>query len=180
MGAEGGRNLKREWWLSGGIIVGTLAASVVTLAFLSGDLSGQAAAIISDRGFIAGQNAALGNFAALKSDAAKAAPYMDAMRGLLPTHDALIGFPEWLNTVGGSHKVSVSVTFTGNDVAASGDTPGSQSFSLSATGAGSDVTSFLDDIETKAQGYLLSIDSFDLVNEGTDYRLTAQGNVFSQ
>jgi hypothetical protein len=180
MEAELGKSFKKEWWMSGSIIVGTLVIAAAILYILSGDLSGQAGQIVADRAFIAGQNAALSDFAALKSNAANAVPYTNAMQKLLPTHDQLIGFPGWLASQGDVHNVSVSSAFQGTNTPATASAPGSDSFSLSATGAESDLAAFLGDLETKAQGYLLTIDSFELISEGGNYRLSAQGRVFSQ
>lgn len=177
---ESVHSFKKEWWISGGILLGSILITAAALYFLLSDLAGQAQTIMADRGTIAEQNAVLSNFAVLKSDAVKAAPYMSAMQELLPTHDALIGFPSWMNGVAAAHNVSVTIAFQGSDIAATASMPGSDGFSMSAMGAESDLVAFINDLENQAQGYLISIDSFELVNQGGSYRLSAQGRVFSQ
>ncbi len=180
MESADGHSFKKEWWLSGGILLGAFLAAAVALYLLAGDLAAQSAKIAADRAFIAQENAVLGNFAALKSDAQKAAPYTNAMNQLLPTHDALIGFQSWLNTLAGAHNVSVSSAFSGANAPATDAAPGSDGFSLRATGAEEDLVAFLGDMEAKSQQYLVAIDSFGFVNEGGNYALSAQGRVFSR
>lgn len=175
-----GRNLKREWWLSGGILVGTLAIAAAGLYLMSNDIAAQSAKIASDRESIASQTAILSDFASLKSDAVKAQPYTAAMEQLLPTHDALIGFQGWITGVGTVHNVNISVSFTGSNTAATGGAPGSDDFSLQAAGNLSDILAFIDEIETKSQQYLVNFGSFQLAYQNSNYVFTAQGQVFSR
>lgn len=167
-------------WVSIGIIGGAIVTAAVALYFLSNNIDAQASQIVSDKTTAARETEAVSMLARLESDAAQAAPYAAAMEQLLPTHDALIGFPQWVVGIGQAHAVSASVTFQGSGVPAAATTPGSDSFSLVATGALPDIVSFLDDIEVNVPGFLLTIDSFELVNNGAQYELSAQGRVFSR
>ena len=173
-------NFKKQLWISFGIIFGAIAVASIALYFLSSDLDAQAAKIISDKTLVAQRAAIVGVLASLKSNAVQATQYADAMNKLLPSHDELIGFPQWIASVSQAHNVSVSVVFRGDNTTATNSTPGSDGFSLSATGAAADIVAFLNDLEARSPGFLLAIDSFDLTNNASSYQLSVQGRVFSR
>lgn len=163
-----------------GIVLGATAAATTGLYFLSADITVQANKIIFDRALVERQAAVVGILAGLKSDAPKAAQYVDAMKKLLPTHDELIGFSPLLDTLGRTHSVSVTFSFRGDNTAATESLVGSDGLNLSVTGASGDIMAFFDDMETKIPGFLLSIETFDLVKADAGYRLTMQGRLFSR
>lgn len=171
---------KTRLWISFGIVIVALAGASAAFYFLSGDLHAQATQIIADKTSVAQQAAVVGTLANLKSDSVKAAGYASAINQLLPSHDELIGFPQWVAAAGEAHNVQASVVFQGENATSTGSSPGSDGFSLSAAGTEADLVAFLDDIEIQAPGFLIAIDSFDLINSGPSYQLTAQGRVFSQ
>ncbi len=172
--------LKRQLVIGFGVIGGSAAVALVALYFLAGSMTAQADKTTADQSSIAEETAMVSVLARLKSSAPEAAAYSAALTKLLPTHDNLIGFSPWLSAIAKTHNVSVSVAFQGGAAAATDAAPGSDGFSMTANGAAADLTAFLTDIETEAPGFLLSIDSFDLSNDGASYRLSAQGRVFSQ
>ena len=173
-------DLKKQLWMDFGIIFGCIAVASAALYFLESNLASQTAKIVAEKTAEAQQIAAVGILASLKDDAVQAAPYLTAMNQLLPTHDALIDFPQWMASVGQSNAVSVSVSFQGNAAPATATAPGTDPFSFSATGSAADLAAFLDDVEMKTPGFLVAIDSFDLLDIGPAYRLTGQGRVFSR
>lgn len=174
------RSFRLQLWISAGIIFGSMAAAAAGLYFLSNDLAAQSAKIVNDKNFIAAQTAVVGELASLKNEEAESVPYLTAMQKLLPTHDQLIGFPGWVDALAQAHGVSASVSFTGQKADATASSPASDAFSLEVSGPPSGIVSFLADMETKASGYLLAIDSFDFRTNGSDYSLAAQGRVFSR
>lgn len=167
-------------WVSVSVIGGAVVAAALALYFLSNAIDTQASQIVSDKTTAAQQTEAVSMLAHLESDAAQAAPYAAAMEQLLPTHDALIGFPQWITGIGQAHAVSASVTFQGSGVPATPTAPGSDNFSLITTGALPDIVSFMEDAEANVPGFLLSLDSFELVNNGAQYEFSVQGKVFSR
>ncbi len=172
---------KRQLWLGFGIIWGGVAVAAVALYFLSGSLSAHATKIVTDKALLARQTAVIGALASLKRDAAKSVTYKIAFNKLLPTHDELIGFSQWLNTIGRAHSVSPTISFRGGNIAATDAAPGSDGFFLNVTGGAADLVAFLDDLELRAPGFLLAIDSFNLANRGSDgYQLSVQGRLFSR
>lgn len=173
-------NFQKKLWINFGVIFGAVAIAATAIYFLSNDLTAQADKIVSDKTLIAKQTAAVGAFAGLKSDAPVAAQYEAAMKKLLPVHDDLINFSQWLTSVGSSHHVSVSFAFQGGLTAATADVPGSDAFSMSATGSSADLLAFLTDIEIQNQSFLISISSVNLTSNGADYRLSTVGTVFSR
>lgn len=174
------RNFGKHLLLSSGVVLAAIAIASAALYYLSNDLDAQATKIISDKTLVAQQSAVVSVLASLKSDAVQAAQYAAAMAKLLPSHDELIGFPQWVNALGEKHEVSVSVVFQGNNTAVTASSPGSDGFSLNATGAAGNLVDFLSDLETQAPGFLLAIDSVDLTSGGSGYQLSLRGRVFSR
>ena len=170
----------RQWFMSGAIILVAVALAVTAFYYLARDLEKETAQIAADRMFIADQTAILGTLAALKSAETQSAPYLAAMQKLLPTHDGLIGFPQWIAGLASADAVTASVSFTGNNVSASDSVAGSDGFSLSVSGSPSAIAAFLDDLGVKAAGYLIAIDSFTFINGGAGGTLTLQGRIFSR
>ncbi|HEX4104478.1 MAG TPA: hypothetical protein VHZ04_03350 [Candidatus Paceibacterota bacterium] len=173
-------NFRKQLWLSGGVVVAAIVLATVGLYIFSGDIATNAQKIVEDKNLIADQNAALGVLATLEASAPKAATYLTAMQTLLPTHDALIGFSTWLAGIAQTDNVTASFSFTGNNAPPTASTPGTDSFTLGVDGSAAAIASFLQDIEFNAPGFLLSVDSFSLTSQGTNYHLAAQGKVFSQ
>ncbi len=169
----------KRWWTSMGIVLGAIVIASVALYFLSNDLTAQADKIVNDQAMLAAQTATVNALAHLKADAPQAAVYAAAMGKLLPTHDNLLGFPQWLVALGQSHHVAVSSAFQGQSAIATAATPGIDGFSMTATGASTDLVAFLRDLEGSSV-FLLSIDSVNLTNNGSAYQLNAQGKLFSR
>ncbi len=170
----------RQLWLSFGIIMVSIGAAAYGLYYFSGNITTAADKIISDKNLISRQASVVSILAHLKNDAPLAASYDAAMNKLLPTHDQLIGFQQWVMDQGSKNGVDATFNFRGDNVAASPTSYGTDGFSLSVSGSEPAVTAFLEGIEIKADAYLLSIDSFDIVKDGNIYRLSLQGRVFSR
>lgn len=174
------KNFKKSLFVSIGIILAAIIAASGALYFFSNDLSGKTDKILSDKTMITERSAAVASLAQLKHDAPIAAAYTDAVNKLLPTHDDLIGFPNWIDGLAQAHNVGITVAFTGSNVPANGNLPGTDSFSLTATGALADLAAFLEDIELHAQNFIATIDTFNVVSSGSSYSLSLQGKVFSR
>ncbi len=174
------RDLKRQLQISIGIIAAAIAVASIALYFFSNNIAAQADKIVSDRARIAEENTALSVLASLKSEAAQAAPYTPVLESILPTHDKLVGLPQALNALGEVHNVLVLFAFKGGGTVATVSAPGSDDFSLVATGSPSDLVAFLNDLEAEASGFIIAIDSFDFASSGAAYILTAQGRAFSR
>lgn len=173
-------NFKKQLWWSVGAVLAAIVLATVALYMYAGDLASQAQQIMSANALVSKQSAAVGVLATLESEAPRAAPYLTAFNTLLPTHDELIRFSDWLSGIAAAHQVTTSFSFTNSNSAAAADTPGTDGISLSAEGSADNLAAFLQDIEFQAPGFLLSIDSFTLTNQGQDYHLAAQGRLFSQ
>ncbi len=167
-------------WTSVSVIGGAIVVASVALYFLYANLDAEASKIIADKTAVANQSEEVNILAHLESDATKAAPYTAAMQQLLPTHDALIGFPQWLAGIGQAHNVNVTASFQGGTTAATLSAPGVDDFSFLATGALADLNAFLLDAEGNTPGFLVSVDSMELVNQGAAYQLKGNGRVFSR
>ena len=170
----------KQLWLSLGIVLGSVVLATIALYFLSGQMDAEAQKIVTDQAIVGRQVALLGILAELKRDAPIAAQYSQAMDKLLPKHDDLIGLSPWLNGIAATHGVTITFSFTGASSPPNGSMPGSDVFSLSANGNLANLTAFLEDAETKAAGYLLTIDTFDLSGSENGYQLSMQGKAFSR
>jgi len=174
-------NFKKKLWISFGIILGAIIIASVALYILSGDLDVQAKAIVADRAQIETQDEALSNLANLKASAPQAATYQAAINQLLPGQYGLVDFGQWLTARGQLYGVSATFSFQGNPPAPAPGDLGTAPFSLTAQGPSiASLDDFLKDIETEAPGFLLSINSFTVTNNGSSPSLTAQGVLFFQ
>lgn len=174
------KNTMPGLWTSIGVIGATIAAASAVLYFLYGNLDAEASRIVANKTALANQTEAVTILAHLESDAAKAAPYETAMQQLLPTHDALIGFPQWVQGIGTAHHVSVIASFQGGAMAATPSTPGVDNFTFQANGSFTDLAAFLLDVEGNAPGFLVSVDSMEFINQGSQFQLKGNGRVFSR
>lgn len=172
------QHFRKQFWISFGIIVASIAVAAGVLYYLSGDLSSQAATIALDRGEVQEKTDAVANLVSLESAAPQAAAYQAAMDQVLPDQYGLVTFTQWLSALGAKYGVTTDAVFQGSVVPPAGTTPGTAQFSFSAQGAPTDLTGFLDGMNERASGFLVSLSSFDVTNDGTNESMTGQGTLF--
>ena len=173
-------DIKKQLWISGAIIFGSMVVAAAVVYYLSFDIAAKAKAIADDRSLTDQKTGVLAVLAGLKAQAPQAAAYQAAIDQLIPSQDGLIGFGGWLNQIASSDGVTANFSFDGDPVPASGNIPGYVAFSLNASGPINNIVNFLDDIESKSPGFLLSIKSFDLTEQTANYQIVAQGQLFSR
>ena len=177
---------KKQFIISGVVIVAAALGAFALFHVFAGDIEATVAKILKDEETIAAQAASLGDAALLTKQAPDAVRYQAAMDKLLPRQDGLIGFGQWISTLGAQHQISATASFRsaanplGAPVAAGDVNFNQTNFALSANGNLNDIVAFLADIESKAPGYLLHFSDFDLVNNNAIYQLQAQGVVYSR
>jgi hypothetical protein len=171
-------NFRKQVWVSGGIIAGSLLVFGVVFYVLAVDIQNAADAITKNRMLIATESTLINSFSDLKANAAAAAIYQSAMDKLLATQDNLIVFPTQVDGIARKDGVDVKFSFEGDPVPAGATTVGYVNFSLSATGSLRDITAFMNDMESSSQILLSRTDSFDITESGSDYILSASGEVF--
>jgi hypothetical protein len=169
---------KKQLWISAGIIVLGVAIAAAALVFFSNDIAAQAKAITAARALVESKTDEVADLAALESGAPQAAQYQAAIDQLLPDQYSLVTFPQWLAALGGKYNVTTDATLNGSVVAPGAGIPGNEGFTFSAEGSPDDLTAFLDDMNTKATGFLMSITSFSVANDGTNETMTGQGTLF--
>jgi hypothetical protein len=162
------------------VILGSILIAGIALFFLSGTVAGSVTAILADKSKISGQSNSVSAIAELKQEAAQAAPYQAAMDTLLPTQDKLIGFNAWISNIATADHVSATASFQGEPSPPLVGSAGQADFSIAATGSAQDITNFLTDVELRSAGFLLQLTSIDLIDQGSNYELTAQGMAFFQ
>jgi hypothetical protein len=173
------RFIKRLWISFGVVIVGIVIASAA-LYFFAGNLSATADTIVSARTALTDQNAAVANLASLKQQAAQAAQYEPAISHLVPNQYGLVPFSQWFTQQGTAHNVTADAMLQGTVTPSVGSTPGSAAFSFTATGSLSDIASFLDFVSAKTSEFLVTLSSFNVTTNGTNYSIAGNGMVFSQ
>jgi hypothetical protein len=168
----------RQLWISFGIIAGSIAIAAGLLAFFSGDISAQADAIVSDRATVQSKTDALANLAQLEAEAPQAAQYQSAIDQLLPDQYGLVTFTQWIAQLGTKYDVTTNAAFQGSVVPSAGTTPGTAQFSFSVEGPPENIAAFLDGMNTKSTGFLVTLTSFDVTGGGSNETLTGQGTLF--
>jgi Tfp pilus assembly protein PilO len=172
------KRFARQLWISFGIIVGSIAIVAGMLVSFSGDISAQAAAIVSDRATVQSKTDALANLAQLESEAPQAAQYQSAMNQLLPDQYGLVTFTQWITQLGAKYDVTTNAAFQGSIAPSAGTTPGTAQFSFSAEGSPENIAEFLDGMNAKSTGFLVTLTSFDVTGSGSNENMTGQGTLF--
>jgi hypothetical protein len=168
----------RQLWISFGIIAGSIAIAAGILVFFSGNISAQADAIVSDRATVQSKTGALANLAQLESEAPQAAQYQSAINQLLPDQYGLVTFTQWIAQLGAKYAVTTNAAFQGSVVPSAGTTPGVAQFSFSAEGPPENISAFLDGMNVKSTGFLVTLTSFDVTGSGSNENMTGQGTLF--
>ena len=174
-------NLIKRLWLSAGIIAASIVIAAAVLVFVSFDLSAEAGKIVSARAASQASTAALGRLAGLEHDAAVAATYQAAIHSLLPTQPQLITIPSLVAAAASEDGVTASFAFQGNPQAPPAGSIGTVPFSLTVQGPLSNEVSFLQDIETKATGFIVNFSSLTLENSNaSSSQVVGQGVMYFQ
>jgi hypothetical protein len=171
---------KKNLWISGGIVVGSLLIALGALIFLADNLNSQVAMIAEARSAVQKQTDQVAELASLEQQSARAVQYQSAINQLLPDQYGIFNFPEWFLQVGHQYNVTSDASLQGTVTPSKGSAPGTAMFSFDAQGSMSDITSFLDAAVTKSSGFLFTITSFTLTSDGTEYKITGQGTLFSR
>jgi len=145
---------------------------------LSRDLESEAEKTATDRILISKRAAALESLADLKRNSAKADAYKQAMDKILISQDQLLDFPRWLEEAARIRRLALTFSFQGSEVQPQPNFPGYINFSLDLSGPIDDLTQFLKDFERQEPRFLVSLESFDFVRDGSIYRVLTRGKVF--
>jgi hypothetical protein len=169
---------RRELLISSLIIGVAVVAFGLAFYFLVQDLDSQAQKIVSDRALLAQRTALLLSLADLKKDAGSAAVYRQAIDKILVSQDQLIDFPQWISGLARIRQISLSFSFQGDQVPPQNGSLGYINFSLDASGSLENLGAFLEDVEFKAQRFLVVLDTADLSGGESGYRLLSHGRIF--
>ena len=170
----------KQLWISAGVIVAGIVLAAGVLGFLSGDISAQASAIANDRAVIQENANAVATLVQLDADAPQAARYQAAIDQLLPNQYGLVTFTQWFSQLGEKYGVTTDAAFQGSVVPPAGTVAGTAQFSFGAEGSPDNLTAFLDGMNAKSSGFLVSLTSFDVASDGMNEKMTGQGVVFFQ
>ncbi len=169
---------KKYAWISFGAVFGAIAITGAAFYFLAGDIASRSSAIAADRTAIAQQDNSLAAFTEVKGDAVQAAAYQTAMDELLPTSNGLIDFPQWLKNFAATYNVTDNFAFGDIITVITRYVPGEIGFSLTAQGSEIGVFSFLENLESKAPGFLLEFDSVNFTENGSSSKAVIGGKMF--
>jgi hypothetical protein len=168
----------KQLWISSGIVAASIALAAGAVSYLANDLSAQADTIMNDRATVQGQTDSVADLASLEGAMPQATQYQLAMDRLLPDQYGLVTFEQWLAQSGKNYGVTANAVFQNSVVSPQGTTPGTAGFSFDAEGSPASVISFLDEVSSKSSGFLLTLNSFDFTNDGTNAKVTGQGTIF--
>ncbi|MCR4328130.1 MAG: hypothetical protein NUV53_01285 [Patescibacteria group bacterium] len=172
-------NFKRTLLINISVAVAGIGVLAGVIGWFASDIEMQATIINKDRTLARERSASIAVLAELKSNAAKALRYEQKLNAFLPTQEQLLDFPRTLDNLARVRRLALSFSFRGGQGVPEGVKPGSVGFTLSATGALSDVLNFMKDIEISPTRFLATLSSADLTRIGEgEYRLSAQGAVF--
>lgn len=170
----------KQLWISGGIILGSIAIAAGVLVYLAGEISAQTSMITGDRQAIQAKTDAVSTLAQLEAAVPQAAQYEEAIGQIIPDQYGLVTFPQWLSTLGGKFNVTANAVLQGTANSASAGSAGNAQFSFTADGTPSNLAAFLDSMNEKSAGFLLTLNSFDVTNDGANQRISGQGILFSR
>ncbi len=162
------------------MLIGTFVLFGAAFYFISGVLNDRSAQVAAERQTIASRAYALQNLSSLKAANAQADLYMQKITAILPTQDALISFPDFLDNLAKVHNTSTNFSFNGPPTVAANKQPGFAAFNLTVSGQLSDIQQFLSDMELKAAKFLVNIDSVDISSGGGGYNANIVGKVYFQ
>lgn len=172
-------SFKKQLSIQLAIAFGVVIATIVLTQLAAGSLSASAAKILQQKSDLAFRIRATGQLASLKADSDKAQPLFALLNNTLPVKDDLINLGQALVQLAKSGGVDLGFTF-GGETAAKGELPGFIKFSLTGNGSYEAFQKFLSEIEKSR--YYLKLNSVDLVRQpgGTNFSITADGQVFYQ
>ena len=170
----------KQLWISGGVILGSIAIAAGVLVYLAGEISAEASLNTNDRQASQAKTDAVSTLAELEAAVPLAAQYQEEIAQIIPDQYGLVTFPQWLATLGARYNVTANAVLQGTANAASGGSAGNAQFSFTAEGSPSNLTAFLDSMNEKSAGFLLTLNSFEVVSDGANQKITGQGILFSR
>lgn len=157
-----------------GIIVLALTALIL---FLGKDISGRAGKIQNQRRELSVRLQSLESLASLRANSERANKIFDAIQGMLPLKDQLIGFSKNLESLAKSNQLGFGFKFE-SEIPSTETQPGINSFILTTSGSYSNFTRFLKGVEEGK--YFVGFNSFDILKKDKDFQMLIKGKVFSQ
>jgi type II secretory pathway pseudopilin PulG len=168
----------KQLWIGLGIVIVSIAAAALAIFFFVGNLTTQADTIEQDRALIQKQTDSVANLASLEHAVPQAAQYQTAMDQLLPDQYGLVTFEQWFSQAGRRYNVTSAAQFLGAAASPQGTTPGTAGFSFDAEGSPADLIRFLDGINMKSAGFLISLSTFSFTNTNNSAKVMGQGIIF--
>ncbi len=170
----------KQLWISLGVILVSIGGATGVLVFLTGEMSAQANIIATDRRVIQEKTDAVATLAQLEAAVPQAAQYQAAINQLVPDQYTLVTFPQWLSALGARYSVTTNAVLQGSATQAVSTMAGTAQFSFSAEGLPNNLAAFLDSMNAKSSGFLLTLGSFSVTSDGVDQKITGQGTLFSR
>jgi hypothetical protein len=163
------------------LFFGLVIFFVVGFYFLAKETTSLADSIAKDRvSLLVGSNVSQ-VLADLKGGKAAAVPYQKGIKALLPTRDQIVSnLSQSLDSQARISGVTMTFAFQGEEVKPEASQLGNVGFSLKLVGPVGNLVDFFNYLETKAPGFLMRFDHYDLSRTGEDYQLALKGVAFYQ
>ena len=172
------KTFKKDILIGLAVIFGSLLLATGALFWLSRDINDRVGKIIDKRGLITQQTGLADTIATLKTGKAEADRYLSALGSLVPQKDDLFTFPKWVDGFSKNYGIGMNFAFSGGETEPSEDTLGFAPFTLTLSGPLNRIQVFLTDLESRANQFLVGIDSYSVRPSGEEYSVSVAGKVY--
>lgn len=172
-----GEDFKKWLMVNAGGGAAVLAAALVLIFLVGGDVSSRAESIKVQKQDLETRLQSLNSLIALRSGADRARRLLPKLQEALPTKDQLIGFSKYIGTQARQNNLTAAFAFD-SEVAATAAVPGMNGFSLTLNGAYDDYVRFLKSLESSS--YFVNFSSMDISEKDNKFEILSKGKVFSQ
>lgn len=114
-------------------------------------------------------------FTELKGGRARGGAALEVLRGLVPKRDDLFAFSAGIQAIARDRNLRSGFSF-GNETPGSNGTPGDVTFNMSIEGSLSNITAFIEEIETS--GSLIELSQVTISGDGANASARLDGKVF--
>ena len=174
-----GKVFKKDILIGLSVIFGSLFLATGALLWLSKDINDRVGKIIDKRGLINQQAGLAGTIATLKVGKAEADKYLVTLDRLVPQKDDLFTFSKWIDGFSKNYGIGMNFAFAGGETEPTENALGFAPFTLTLSGSLARIQVFLTDLESRADQFLIGIDSYSVrsIGEG-GYNVSVAGRIY--
>ena len=172
------KTFKKDLLTGLAVIFGSLLLASGALYWLSGDIGERTSRIIDKRGLINQQSGLADTIAILKTGKTEADKYSLVLNRLVPGKDDLFTFSKWIDNFSKNYGIGINFAFAGGETEPTSESLGFAPFTLSLSGPLDRIESFLRDLESRADSFLVGFDSYSVRANDDSYNVSVAGKVY--